>query len=537
MISLQPAPGRQPRGGPREASLAIERFLKCASKPVLIEPGDDPLPIAADSFALTSRGSALTIECWSETRNLVRRVVRVKLERQGRLELEVERFGGRTGPLTLIDLERASNQEAARRGARLKYRERFRQSLHRQFPDWRIVEISTEPDLEHTLSPSYPRAFLRRGSAGLAAIGAAEDCLSPDGALTFGLIWLDYLRRRETRMYIEGLAIFVPAGIEATTCHRVRFLNTNVARYAVYVHDPSGWEDAVRPEDYTNLSTRLDPCHRPLAEASLAELELAEWIESIHGVERRNRPDGSVSFAVHGLEFAHVAPDKITFGLDRKHTSVHATPGLSREIESLAMGLLSMRRPDAVDRSNLLVTKHPEAWLESQIRANIERVDPTLLPTPVYGQVPEFAAGDRSILDLLAVDRDGRLVVIEVKAVQDMHLPLQALDYWMRVRWHQERGEFAKNGYFSGISLNSAPPRLILAAPALEWHPSNEAVLGFFQTGLDILRLGVGIEWRRDLRVVFQTPIGHGTSCSSTNETGARHPQTGGDAGIGRTSN
>ncbi|MEQ1885048.1 MAG: hypothetical protein ABL967_08300 [Bryobacteraceae bacterium] len=505
---MQPAPGKQPRGGPREASLAIERFLKSASKPVLIEPGDDPLPIAADSFALTSRGSALTIECWSETRNLVRRVVRIKLEKHGRLELEVERFGGRTGQLTLIDLDRASNQEAARRGARLKYRERFRQSLHRQFPDWRIVEVSTEPDLEHTLSPSYPRAFLRRGQAGMAAIGAAEDCLSPDGALTFGLIWLEYLRRREKQVCIEGLAIFVPAGAEATTCYRVRFLNAEVARYAVFVHDPAGWEEAVRPEDYMNLSTRLDACCHPLADAHVPVLEMVERVESIRGVERRNRPDGSVALAVHGLEFAHASGDKVVFGLDRKHTSTQVTPGLMQEIENLAAGLLAMRCADAMDRNNPIFLKHPEAWLESQIRANIEVIDPTLLASPVYGQVPEFAAGDRSILDLLAVDRDGRLVVIEVKAVQDVHLPLQALDYWMRVLWHQERGEFAKNGYFPGISLSSAPPRLILVAPALEWHPSNESVLGLFQTGLDILRLGVGIEWRRDLKVVFQTPVG-----------------------------
>ena len=189
----------------------------------------------------------------------MRRVLRVKLERQGRLELEVERFGGRRGPLTLLDLDRATSRDAARRGARLKYRERFRQSLHRQFPDWRIVELSTEPDLEHSLSPSYPRAFLRKGSIGLAAIGAAEDCLSPDGALAFGLIWLDYLRGRETKLAMEGLAIFVPAGAESATCHRVRHLNPEAARYAVFVHDPAGWEELVRPEDYTNLATRLDP--------------------------------------------------------------------------------------------------------------------------------------------------------------------------------------------------------------------------------------------------------------------------------------
>ena len=53
---------------------------------------------------------------------------------------------------------------------------------------------------------------------------------------------------------------------------------------------------------------------------------------------------------------------------------------------------------------------------------------------------PHFAAGSRGILDVLATDYHGRLVVIEVKASEDIHLPLQALDYWMRVKWHLEAG-------------------------------------------------------------------------------------------------
>src|SRR5579862_534625 len=175
-----------------------------------MEAGEDPFRIAADTFAFSARGGSLVLECWDEKRNLVRRVRGIHLERRGRIELEVEHFGAKTGRLALIDLADPSNRDAGRRGARLKYREQFRRSLRRQLPEWCLEELSTEPDLHHSLSPAYPRAFLRRGGAGLAAIGAAEDALSPEGALSFGLIWLDYLRRRETRVCIEGLAIFVP---------------------------------------------------------------------------------------------------------------------------------------------------------------------------------------------------------------------------------------------------------------------------------------------------------------------------------------
>jgi hypothetical protein len=486
----------------------IRTFIESARDPVLIEPGDDPIPIHPDSFALADRGAFVTIECWSATRNLVRRVRSVEQERRGRLDLEVERFPRSTGTLTIADLAHPASRDAGRRGSRLKYRERFRRSLHRQFPEWRIAELSSEPDLHHSLSPSFPRAFLRKGSSGLAAIGAAEDSLSPEGALSFGIIWLDYLRQRETRVSIGSLAIFVPPAAAATTCHRVRYLDANLAEYRVFVNDPSGQEDAVDPREYSNFDTRLDP----LA-AVPEDSEIAAWVgrlSKIDGVERRDHA-GAVSLAVHGLEFARVSGSGLRFGIDQQQTAAAAHLG---EIEELARGLQRMRSPSAPDLSNPLYARHPEAWLESQVRREIEQIDATLSRAPVYGQVPQFAGGERTVIDLLAVDRDARLAVIEIKADQDIHLPLQALDYWMRVKWHLDRGEFAGRGYFPGVELARRAPRLFLVAPALDYHPSNEIVLRYISPEVKAERIGVGVEWRKELRVMFRVTSGdhHGPS-------------------------
>ena len=483
---------------PDEIQAAIERFLKSSRQPVLIEPGDDPLPIAPDNFALTARGPRLTIECWDQTRNLVRHVRHLVSQKRGRLDLEIEKFGARSGTLTLIDLADPANRDASRRGARLKYREQFRRSLRRQLPDWRIAELSTEPDLHHTLSPSYPRAFLRKGSTGLAAIGAADDALAPEGVLSFGLIWLDYLRKRETRVTIQGLAVFVPAAAQVTTCHRVRHLNANTARYIVYVHH-EGQEDLVDPGDYTNFETHIDPCRQPPAH------EWAECIGSLANVERRDRADGSTSFAVRGLEFARLSGGELVFGIDAKESA--RTESHLREIQELAAGIAQMRAARAADRLNPLYTRHPEAWLESQVRLGIDQIDADLHPWPVYGQVPQFASGDRSVIDLLAISRDGQLAVIEIKADQDIHLPLQALDYWMRVKWHVDRAEFSGSGYFPGIPVANRAPKLFLVAPALDWHPSNEIVMKYFRPEIPAERIGVGLEWKQELRIMFRGPV------------------------------
>ena len=84
-------------------------------------------------------------------------------------------------------------------------------------------------------------------------------------------------------------------------------------------------------------------------------------------------------------------------------------------------------------------------------------------------------------------------------------MPLQGLDYWMQVKWHLDRGEFAEHGFFPGIRLSQEAPRLMMVAPALEWHPTNETVLRYLDRGIDIQRVGIGLKWRRGIEVMFRT--------------------------------
>jgi hypothetical protein len=121
-----------------------------------------------------------------------------------------------------------------------------------------------------------------------------------------------------------------------------------------------------------------------------------------------------------------------------------------------------------------LYRRYPEAWLESQVRQQHEIVDATLLKEPVYGQVPAFAGGARGVLDLLAINRPGRLTVLELKASADLRLPMQALDYWLGVEWHLDRGEFTTRGYFPRHHPAVRSPRILVVSPSLEFHPSTE---------------------------------------------------------------
>jgi hypothetical protein len=394
-----------------ETLAAIERFLASASRPVLIEAGEVEFPLESDAFALESQGAFLHVSAWTADRQYRRRVLEVKQVRPGRIDLSIARTGRPPGVATIFDSGYARNDQVRRRGQREKFREEFRLMLRRQFPDWRLAELSTAPDLEHSLSPAFPRGALRRGSSGIAAIGAAEGALHADGALTFGLIWLDYLRRRDPRVSYGSLAIFLPEIHARNTALRLRWLDSAAA------------------------SVRL--------------------------------------FTVRG--------------------------GMERELEICDSGNLETRL-EAPSRSAPPTT--PEGDLERIVQRAVTALDPSLLPEPVYRQAPAIAGRDRGIADLVSMDGASRLAVIELKASQDIHLPLQALDYWMRVRWHAARGDFARNGYFPGREIAPADPLLYLVAPALDFHPTTETLLRFLDPAIPIVRLGLSANWRENLKVI-----------------------------------
>ncbi|MBZ5590281.1 MAG: hypothetical protein LAO05_17140, partial [Acidobacteriia bacterium] len=289
MPPLQRASGRSAE----ENRSVIEAFLKAAKQPALLEPGEELLPLTADNFSLDLRGSRLMLQAWDRTRNLARRVTGLQEPTPARLELTVERFARREGQLFLLDLARRAGADMGRRSGRLVFRERFRLFLRRQFPEWSLAELSTEANLEFSLSPAFPRAFLRHGQHGWAAIACP-----PEGdaaaVLSFGLIWLSYLRARERRVAVEGLAVYVPAGRERAAALRLLCLDASAARFELFAYSDQDFVVRIDPADHGNVDTRLEPCRRPAPVQS----ETWERILSLPGVERVLKHDGRASLRV-----------------------------------------------------------------------------------------------------------------------------------------------------------------------------------------------------------------------------------------------
>ena len=153
-----------------------------------------------------------------------------------------------------------------------------------------------------------------------------------------------------------------------------------------------------------------------------------------------------VALTFHGMQFARWTKQGVFFGLG--NSAEQLTAANERALERLLHRLDLHRSPLAADTNHALYRGAPERWLESIVLEDPAQLDAQLDARHFYSQVPALAAGDRGVLDLLGITRQGRLVVIELKASEDLQLPVQAVDYWLRVRRHQREGRFSARRIF-----------------------------------------------------------------------------------------
>jgi hypothetical protein len=306
-------------------------------------------------------------------------------------------------------------------------------------------------------------------------------------------------------------------------------MNADAALWELWEFDEKAEELEQRDAaDHGNVTTRLIHAANEVAArerfAEAAARVMALVPDAMRAVvELRIQSGAEMAFRLHGLEFARVRRgyvgqsfnrvQEITFG-----AGVNETPLTDENVGELRelVERLFARRGESGDKRDVLYRMQPERWLESELRRDVSLIDTHLDRAHVYTQVPAFAASDRGMLDMLSVDNDGRLAVIELKADEDLHLALQGLDYWVRVRWHHQQnpdagnglGEFQRHGYFGGVRLAEGDPRLYLVAPALRVHPATEVVLRYLSPRVEWTLVALDERWRRQIKVVWRKRSG-----------------------------
>ncbi|HEY3990370.1 MAG TPA: hypothetical protein VGM02_13795 [Acidobacteriaceae bacterium] len=503
----------------------LETFLAEHPGAAVLEDGRALFDMREARYALSAEHGRCVLQLWSEERNIVRTVTGLDV-RKDALRLQVRRFGQTRPQMLHLLADRDQRTPSTRAATRSRYLKQLVHMLPRAFGDWKIEALRSSMDLEHSFGPAYARGLLTRGQSAwaLIAVNAEESQATIDGILTLGLLWLRRCREREgSRRHVEGLRVIVPEGHGAVTQSRMGWLDAAQAKWELYECDARGDElRALETGRNGNLEMRLVQAF----DSAEALERLRNGIEQVMAlvpegarerVERRVHSASAVGLSLYGLEFAHVqhglAPgsfqrqDRITFGAGPSETELNEeTVPILRQLTSR----LFESRHTAGSARDPLYRMQPERWLESRLSSALREIEHSLLAAPVYRQVPAFAASDRGMLDLLAMNRDGRLAVVELKADEDLHMVLQGLDYWIRVhRAAQSRradgsNDFTRSGYFPGMRLADMPPLLYFIAPALRIHTATETVLSYLSQEIEWNLIAVGEDWRRSLEVIWR---------------------------------
>jgi hypothetical protein len=355
-------------------------------------------------------------------------------------------------------------------------------------------------------------------------IGVAEEAGPEtfDGIIRAGLAWLaSYNRRRSVESRARQLwFILPPRPLDhlQTTFERLSLISADHlgARIECYEFDREGMRLRLfHPATQIEL-LNAHPRQLFWPPPNRQDPYVDAWRERILAlapkeIEVRPRLDRlGEFFAINGLNFARLVGGQrpgAYFGVAGA-TSEQILDGQSfDQLRLLVSGICAYRQAQTLDRRHPFYRLRTEGWLESLLRRDIGLLDPRLDPRFIYAQVPTWRADERSVLDLLAVDRDGRLVVIEIKAAEDAQLPLQGLDYWLRVDDARRRGDFAWRGLFPGLELADAAPRLYLVTPRLRFHRHFEILARAISPRVDVYRLGLNDEWRRKVRVLVRERI------------------------------
>jgi len=495
-------------------SRTLESYLAGSRNAIVLEDGATLFDLTHAKYSLSGEYGKCLLHLWSDERNTVRRILEAE-EKKGTLQLTVQRMGQPRPSKLEICRSLDPRTPTSRKAARAAYQGQLQRLLERTLPEFRMIHITTGANLEQSFGPVYARGLLRRGQSAFAVFGvnAQETQSSIDASLTFAILWLNLCRKTHAnKLHVEGLKLFVPAGTVDLVRARMAHLNQSAAKWQLYAVNEK--EDSLAEldcRDRGNIETRLIRCPDEAAARERFHSAIEEVQSILPEAETAILSAGEIAFRHQGLEFARARwvaepgtfrnRGEIVFGLGAEETALtdRTRERFTRKVHEIA----EVRHAEG-PRDHPLFRLHPERWLERLALGNIQALDKRLDQACCYSQMPAFSAADRAMIDVLAVTREGRLAVLELKAEEDIHLPMQGLDYWSRVAWHHARGEFQRFGYFPNRELATAVPLLLLVAPALHVHPATDTLLRYLSPEINWMLLGIDEHWRQNLRVIFR---------------------------------
>ena len=324
------------------------------------------------------------------------------------------------------------------------------------------------------------------------------NALTPESLTASAFLWMDRLNARRKKPI--GSVWIAAEKNQARALRRLHTLLNRNAKAVITIVEIAGEE--MRPLDDWPMSALWREKPKKLSIPS--EIIHTKTARAIVDVDPdridviRSKQGETLRF--HGLPFARVrsmmGAERAWFGTDKNRRPLN--PDNGDDLTGLIGELAAFRSTNSPNLRHEFYRASPEWWLESILRRNIGRLDENLILSPIYNQ---FRSSTDKI-DLLAMRRDGRLVIVELKTSPDREMVLQAADYWRKIELQRRHGVLAKGRLFGDREILDKPALVYAVAPALSFHRDFEYFARKLAPEIELWRFELHEDWRREIKVI-----------------------------------
>ncbi len=481
---------------------SVKTRLAATFEWLLINGAGRTFPLVNSEMEFVRRGSGLFFE-YTDDKGFHSRRVRSATETEGEIEIEVTRLRGDDEKLRLLPRTPAAELSLAIEIARLKRANEIAAAIAEIMPGTELFRVS----LDKKRGRLAKIVFRSRGGRLSLFVADVTDTMTHEALTASAMLLLEKLRSRK-KDPIEHITIaaFGRIARNLTRLHTllkatdrdlsvIELKEKNggvIGKMLPHLHLSDLWRGRV-----PKLNIPSELIHSRTA-AELIELapDKIDVVFSRHGE--------TIRFL--GLPFARVRKvfnkERAWFGVGREQTML--TPENFDRVAELVAELEKQRSPSPGSKKHVFYRSFSEAWLGSMLRRDISKLDANLILSPLYNQ---FRTSHDKI-DLLAIRKDGRLVIIELKTTPDRELILQAADYWRKIELQRRRGELARSRLFGDIEIIDKPALVYAVAPALCFHRNDEFFSRRLIPEIEMWRFDLHEDWRSGIRVIQRNELG-----------------------------
>ncbi|MGI8545104.1 MAG: hypothetical protein ACR2MD_16725 [Aridibacter sp.] len=347
-----------------------------------------------------------------------------------------------------------------------------------------------------------------------AVLSDVSESLTPEILISSAIIWLAKLQRRKKNPIDE---IWILSGkSKAKNLQKLHACLRNNWKSKVRLLEGKRQKVKGKKQDSQVEIVKLKPLeinnlwrYKPTKLHFAKDLELSKISREIiklspHKIDYLFSKNGE-TLRYLGLPFVRVRKvfeeEKAWFGIDKSRRILDENS--YEDFYELFENIKKYRRFDAENKQHAFYQTSTEAWLESILRENIKLLDANLILSPIYNQFRT----SRDKIDLLALRKDGRLVIIELKVSPDREMIFQAVDYWRKIELQRRKGILNKAEIFWELEISDKPTIVYLVAPTLSYHRDFNFLAKTISRDIDIFRFDLAEKWRENLQVLQRKNI------------------------------